>query len=191
MATLLITKSVAGGVRQERDSVSQTLTLAERKCWHFKSVTIWVQVLLSDSKYHRPWGPPAGYLANFKLTNGNLGVFPVRALQRPPPAAGQRARRFRLGWASMTIWVQVLLSEYQGSRLASLPTSSWQLGIWECSQSGFRSGLCRPPPASAQRLSTGIGLTDYDLTQLSQSQTVRVTGWPAGELANNHQLQAS
>ena len=51
-------------------------------------------------------GQQEGYLASFKLTTGNLGLFLVRVLQLQLLAAGLSRRErsgFRLGWTSLTI----------------------------------------------------------------------------------------
>ena len=73
-------------------------------------------------------GPPAGQLADFKLTTGNWGLGSVRsqAQQQPPPAAGWRASRFRLEWACAGDYLSAIptVRENQGRRGANLPTSS-------------------------------------------------------------------
>ena len=70
-------------------------------------------------------------------------------------------------------------SECQGSTWANLPTSSWQLGTWECSQSGRHSGS-RLPLAGERAAFDSDGLSDY----LSPSPTVRLSQStsPAGGL---------
>ena len=107
---------------------------------------------LSESKPDCPSTRAVGGLTcQLQVDNWGLGNVPSQgaavdaACRRPASASISTRMGLRYGDRDSRIWVQVRLSEYQGSRRTNMSTSIWQLGTWECFQWGRCRGRRRQP----------------------------------------------
>ena len=79
-----------------------------------------------------------------------------------------------LHYESVTIWVWIRLSEFQGCLWANLQTPTWQLGNWECSQSGRRRGSSRSPAGESTGASADrFYISRYMLLAFLDRQRIR------------------
>ena len=84
-------------------------------------------------------------------------MFPVRAPQWTPPAAGRRALRFRLGWAYVTVTVthaSESKSDCQSTRAAGGLTCQLQFDNWglgRVSSEGAAEADAGSQPVSGER----------------------------------------